>query len=92
MSKDTYKKEITENEYLQIVGLVSLGREAYSRMSEVDKALCSVLNYESEYSGNSCGLLSDIYFDDQPDVKQALKNMEVKILKNGRATKHKTSK
>ena len=88
MTKDTWKKEITEAEYLQLVGLIQLGSHAYKRMKEVDEAMADIIEYHSEWSGVSAGLLSDEYFNDSPNIKNCLKDMGIKVKKNGHKTKH----
>ena len=88
MTKDTWKKEITEAEYLQLCGLMVLANQAKKAMTNAERAMREVLSYESDFDDTSCGHLSDAVFDDSPNVKTCLKNMGVKIIKNGHKTKH----
>lgn len=85
---DTYKKEITYSEYIQLEGLMAIASNAYGKVKEAELAMKEILNYESPYD-NYCGPLSDITFEDNPNVKKCLKNMEITILKNGRTSKSK---
>ncbi len=79
MTNDKYKKEITKSEYLQLVGIMELARQAVVRLSECDNAMQELLEYENEY-GSGAGLLSDEYFEGKPNVKNCLKFMGIKVI------------
>lgn len=78
LKDENYKKVITKTERLQIEGLMILAHQAYKQMSACDKAMAKILNYSSKY-GISCGLLSDAYFNNDYNVVETLKAMEIKI-------------
>lgn len=80
MEKDTHKKLISKNEYLQLVGLVSVASKHYRAIHDCEEVIKEILDYESKWD-SGVGHFSDEIFSDNPSVDNALKNMGVKVSK-----------
>jgi len=71
------KKEITKNEELQLIGLITLAKKHYKIVSDCEKEMEKIVGGDDEYGG----LLSDNVYsrDDNDDVSSALKDMGIKV-------------
>ena len=72
-------KEISKDQRLQLIGLMTLVSQAYQKMNEVDKAMQSIVGSKNSY--DMAGPLSEEYFEDNPNVDECLKQMKIKVVK-----------
>jgi len=70
------KKEITQDEYLMLVGLHCLARGYYRKTDEVRDAVCRIL----EGDENSLGHLDDSLYDANKPLNRALRLEGVTVL------------
>ena len=67
------KTTITQNEYLQIVGLMTLARNHQKIVDDCNDAMSEIVGDDEKYS-----LLTDAMYD-STDVDTALKNMNITV-------------
>lgn len=73
------KKQITKEERLQLIGLVTLQNKANKMIDECDKAMVDIIGKGDGITDDRAGHLSELCFNDSLDVDKALKNMEIKV-------------
>lgn len=72
------KKTITQQEHLQLVGLMTLARGHYKKVSDASEAMDDILESTDKERGWS--LINDAIYDSQePNVETVLTNMGVAI-------------
>lgn len=72
------KKTITENERLQLIGLMTLAKQHYEIVRNCERAMANLVGSEYEYEDN---LSDQIYGSETYDVDEALKNIDIKVKK-----------
>ncbi len=77
---DTYNKTITKNQKFQLIGLLTIARDAAKTINDCEAAMAAIVEYKSDISSPYCGLLSDATFDDT-SIEQILKFMGIKVIK-----------
>lgn len=65
---------ITENERLQLLGLLTLGQQHYKTIDSVREAIENIIE---DPDGGS--LLSDAIWDYETDIDKILKNMNIEV-------------
>ena len=83
------KETITKNEYLMVEGLLVLRDENIKQHNYIQAAIASIVG-ETEDGDNYYGLVSD-YMWEESGAKQLLKNLDIKIKKEGKNGKTKKS-
>lgn len=73
------KNRITNNEKLQLLGLLTLAIQHQQLVILSEKAMCQIL--EVENPNGYAGCLSDAIYDGNLDIDSILKNMEIKVTK-----------
>jgi len=69
------KKVITENERLQLLGLLTLARQHRIIISHSEEAMAVIMNEEFQ----NLDWLSDAIYDDSTTIDEVLKNMDVRV-------------
>lgn len=70
------KKQITEDEKLQILGLLTLARQHYAMVAAAEKAMAQVLDHDEAY----VDWLSDAISENNESIDEVLKKMEITVL------------
>lgn len=73
MSKYTKKTKVSKTEYLQIMGLLVLGKQHHDAVNAIERALAALTGDESEWG--HCG---DAIFGDY-SAKELLGKLDIKI-------------
>ncbi len=74
------KTEITKNERLQLIGLMTIASLNYKKLKEADNAMIEIIGVsEDKWGSDYAGKLSDEYFEDNPNVDRCLKDMGIKV-------------
>lgn len=73
------KKEITKTEYLTILGLMQIARQAYKTIGDCEKAYGEIVGMKKELG--DFGHFSDAIFNDG-GVDEVLDNEGIKIVEN----------
>ena len=71
-----FKKKITKEERLQLVGLTTLAIQARKRMDEYEGAIKGIIG-EDELG--MAGLFGDAFFDDSFNIDTLLKDSGIKV-------------
>lgn len=75
-------KTITQDQYLQLVGLSALARECQKRMTEITNCAVKITG-EKDSDGNphTCGHTSDILYENR-GLDEGLRIMGIEVLEN----------
>jgi hypothetical protein len=77
------KKQITENERLNLIALAHLAWEHAMEVEKIGKSIAIIMKTaedKDDYDTNWF-IMDEVYNDKQPDVDQRLKKFEVKVIK-----------
>ena len=74
------KKEITKNEYLQLVGLMTIAHGNLEQINACERAMVSIVGEQDLDISDYAGLLSDAIFEKNTDVKKCLRNMGINLI------------
>ena len=75
------KTQITKTEKLQLIGLITLAHQAWKNIQEIDKAMVKIVGDQSNFGTPDAGLLSEVCFEETPDIDSCLKDMGIKVKK-----------
>lgn len=68
------RKNITKNERLQLLGLLTLAQQHYRIEKQASEAIDEILEDEEHYS-----LLTDAVYEDNTNIDKILQNMGIEI-------------
>ena len=74
------RKAITHEEYLQLLGLNLLCKNAVKKIKDIEEAMADLLEVEDEGTGYY-GLVSDATYDTDSNMDELLKDLEISVLK-----------
>lgn len=73
-------KEITQKDYLCLIGLLTLGTELMRQIKNIEEAAAQILEVEDEGHGYY-GHVSDAIYSDDQDAVALLKRLDISIIK-----------
>jgi hypothetical protein len=80
------KLAISDSEYYQLIGLITLARDYQKKLDDLVGAAASILEVEDE-GGGYYGVLSDEMYDESSTAPRLLKKLGVKVLAEKRKGK-----
>ena len=74
------KSEITSNERLQLLALITLAQKHYKVIGDIEESIAKVLDVEAETWGYDLGHFQDILYEEDVEIDALLAKAEIEVV------------